>query len=1141
MNFRAKTSFRLRISLLATLVAVTSPLLAQNAVTVGAGSYASSVPTADQETDSYYGLPADQMVQFYSLLHMDPSLQGQPIPTNHWWTDMLLANRSSLPTGATEYTIKQDPYGGQMWVIPSMLQPKSYGVDLYYANSWKAANSNGSPQGNFDPGTALPLHGDVPYHIPAADVLIANFANNSYPAGTVRTGTGFAATPSAGSGLTGLVGPACASTRDAGNGAIGTCTLPSFTVTENYLNFLMCGGNYTDTCVELIVNGNVVLTASGVNSTTFQWVTWDISAYMGQTAQVKIVDNETGSWGFIAAAQFVESNSNTPAGRFGGDLVATNTIVTNWGDWNVDFKMPDNYGNEADFTMARGIPFTWSNWTGMNPKFVGGASLTFHDVNNTPITVANGSFTASAFSFTFNNKAYGVFLPDNTTVLVGGSGSSTYFEPQLSGSNNFMVVGYLPATSNLAEFNTYAFARPTNTQLSWNYDPTNARVVTNWNITTTAMKGTNLSTLQGWLPHHYRTTTTNFSFRPYTYLTQRGVMQIGVGTSFQINFPFNGIAPILPAPTTQGLANEFQPARMTTFLSKFNPGTMIGETYGSGKALGLCAQYMTQAKQMGDTTDFNRLKSALETALTNWFTYTPGETQGFFAQYPNWPALIGFNASYGSQAFNDLHFHYGYFATATALAGMYDPTFLTNYGPVMKQVVKSYGNYDRTDKSEPFLRMFDVWEGHTEAGGTSSPTGENEESSSEAMQSWIGMYLLGGMMNDSQMTAAGAMGYAMQSAAVNEYWEDLYQQNFPSVYGKAWAGQVWASSINYGTYFTADPAWVYAIQYTPTNHWDNYLVRNQVATASSKYQAQWNERAAYAASFPTWSSANAYAKGTWVNYQNQLYSANNALVAGGTAPTVDTTDWANQGNFTSSTPDVLGGYPGDYTLAYQAQIDPDTAAAEFDNYSTAKANIATNTTWAGSAYYIIHAMRDIGLQDYNYSVSIPTAAVYYNSRTSVRSAVIYNPSSTAATATIYTGGITVQSATVPAYTQSVVIVGNTPVFTSALTVTASSSGPISYQITVLNGATSYNATGLPTGLSIDPGTGLISGTTTQTGSFPITISATNPSGTSTATLDLTLNAPAPPGTDTPTMPEWALIILAALLVFYARPRLGVSK
>jgi hypothetical protein len=1085
------------------LAATPTTLTAQNVVPLGAGSYADSVPVADQETDSYYGLPTDQMLQFYNLLHMSPSLQGQPIPTNHWWTDMLFANRSSLAAGATEYTIKQDPYGGQMWVIPSMLQPQSYGIDFYYANSWKAANSNGSPQGNFDPGTALPIHGDIPYHVQPADVLIADF-ENGYPAGTVITGTGFGATPSTGAGLTGMIGTHCASTRDGGNGGTGSLTFPGFTVTKHYLNFLICGGNYADTAVRLIVNGNIVLTASGVDSTTFQWVTWDLTPYTGQTAQVQVVDNETGGWGIIAVDQIFESDSNSPAGRFGGDLMATNTIVTHWGDWDVDFKMPDANGNEADFTMVRGNPFTWSKWTGMNPKFVTGTLPTFYDTGNNPITVTNGSFTAGAFSFTYNGKAYGVFLPDNTTIVTGVNGTAAYFEPQLSGTANYLVIGCLPATTNLADFNNYAFAQPTNTQISWTYDPTNARVVTNWNITTTALKGTNLNTLQGWLPHHYRTTTTNFSFTPYSYLTQRGVMKLGAGSSFQIDFPFSGIAPILPAPTAQGLPNEFQSARMTNYISTYNPGTMLGETYGSGKALGLCAQYMSQAHQVGDTADFTRLQSALEAALTNWFTYTPGETQGFFATYANWPAFIGFNVSYGSQAFNDLHFHYGYFATATALAGMYDPQFAANYGPMMKKIVKSYGNYDRTDTSEPFLRMFDVWEGHTNAGGTSSPNGENEESSSEAMQSWIGMYLLGGVTNDSQMTAAGAMGYAMQSAAVNEYWEDLYQTNFPPVYGKAWAGQVWASSIVYGTYFTADPAWVYAIQYTPTNHWDNYLVHGQVATAAAKYQAQWNERAAFAASYPAWSSANAYASGTWVNYQNQIYSANNAVAAGGSAPTIDTTDWSNQGNFSSSTPDVLGGYPGDYTLAYQAQFDPDTAASEFDSYFTANENIATNTTWAGSAYYVIHAMRDIGMQDYNYSVSIPTAAVYYNSRRNVRTAIIYNPAATAATATIYTGGTAVQTAAVPAYSQAVVYVGTTPVITSAPTAAGMVGTAFNYPLAVTNGPATFSATGLPTGLTLDPNRGVISGTPTTAATSTVALTATNGSGSTTANLVITI-------------------------------------
>ncbi|HWB58565.1 MAG TPA: glycosyl hydrolase [Chthoniobacteraceae bacterium] len=972
------------------------------------------MPSADQSNDSYYGLPANQISQYYSLLHLSPALSGTPIPTDHWWTDLLIANRSYLPSGTNQYVIQQDPYGGNMWVIPSRVNPESYGLELYYANSWQAANGNGSPQGAINPGTPLPIHGDIPYHIPAADILIADF-ENGYPAGSTRTGTGFAATPSTGSGLTGMMGSYCASTRDAGDPATGTLALPSFTVQKHYLNFLICGGNTAATAVQLVVNGNVVLTASGSNTTAFQWVTWDISPWAGQTATVQIVDTSTGSWGFIACDQIVESDSNQPSGRYGGDLVATNTTVTNWGDWNVDFKLPDSYGDEVDVTMARGIPFTWTTWTGMNPKIILGASTTFYDTNNNAITPASGTFTASAMSFNFNGKWYGVFLPDNTTCAIGGSGGTTYMEPQLSGSNNYMVVGYLPAQANLAEFNNVAFARPTNTQISWSLDQQHGRVITNWNISTTPLKGTNQNTIQGWLPHHYRTTTTNFSFSSYTYQTQRGIMKCATGNSFQIDFPFNGIAPVLPAPVSTGTVNDYQPARMSSYMANFNPGTMLGETYGSGKALGLCAQYMTQAYQMGDTTDFNRLESALRTALENWYTYTPGETQGFFATYSNWHALIGFDVSYGSQAFNDLHFHYGYFTVAGALLGMYDKQYLANYGPMMKQVVKTFANYDRTDTSEPFLRMFDVWEGHSNAGGMSSPNGENQESSSEAMNSWAGVYLLGSMMNDSDMTSAGAMGFAMESAAVNEYWEDLYNSNFPGVYGRAWAGQVWGDSIVYGNYFTADPVWDYAIQMVPSNHWNNYLVRNQTATATAKLQAMWTERDNWAASYPAWSGTAAYANGTWVNYNSSVYYSGTAIAANAAAP-ASNNQWVYVANASESTPDILTGYPGDYVLAYQALWDHDNAAAMFDNYYTAKEDIATNTSWAGSTYYLIHAMRLVGNQDANYTTSIPTSAVYYNSTTGVRTYVVYNPQATTQAVSVYNNGSIVGTMTIPGYT-----------------------------------------------------------------------------------------------------------------------------
>src|SRR5438477_2437243 len=84
---------------------------------------------------------------------------------------------------------------------------------------------------------------------------------------------------------------------------------------------------------------------------------------------------------------------------------------------------------------------------------------------------------------------------------------------------------------------------------------------------------------------------------------------------------------------------------------------------------------------------------------------------------------------------------------------------------------------------------------------------------------------------------------------------------------------------------------------------------------------------------------------------------------------------------------------------------------------------------------------------------------------------------------------------------------STPVITSTLTATGTAGVPFSYQITATSNPTSYDADGLPGGLSVDPTTGLISGTPTGVGTFSVTISATNVIGTGSAALTLTITLP----------------------------------
>jgi hypothetical protein len=84
-----------------------------------------------------------------------------------------------------------------------------------------------------------------------------------------------------------------------------------------------------------------------------------------------------------------------------------------------------------------------------------------------------------------------------------------------------------------------------------------------------------------------------------------------------------------------------------------------------------------------------------------------------------------------------------------------------------------------------------------------------------------------------------------------------------------------------------------------------------------------------------------------------------------------------------------------------------------------------------------------------------------------------------------------------------------PVITSAGTANGIVGQAFSYQITATNTPTSFAATGLPTGLSLNGTTGLLSGTPTTAGTTTITLTATNAGGTSNpASLTLTVSAAA---------------------------------
>lgn len=68
------------------------------------------------------------------------------------------------------------------------------------------------------------------------------------------------------------------------------------------------GAHEGKTCVNLLVDGKVARTATGRNNNQMFPVTWNVEEFLGKTAQIEVVDEETGGWGNIGVDHIVQTN-----------------------------------------------------------------------------------------------------------------------------------------------------------------------------------------------------------------------------------------------------------------------------------------------------------------------------------------------------------------------------------------------------------------------------------------------------------------------------------------------------------------------------------------------------------------------------------------------------------------------------------------------------------------------------------------------------------------------------------------------------------------------------------------------------------------------------------------------------------------
>ena len=99
------------------------------------------------------------------------------------------------------------------------------------------------------------------------------------------------------------------------DGATGRLLSKPFKIERNFVNFWLGGGNHAGkTCLNVLVDGKVVRSATGPNNNKMMFQGIDVRQFMGKEARIQIVDDVAGAWGNIGVGRITSSDGPAVSG-----------------------------------------------------------------------------------------------------------------------------------------------------------------------------------------------------------------------------------------------------------------------------------------------------------------------------------------------------------------------------------------------------------------------------------------------------------------------------------------------------------------------------------------------------------------------------------------------------------------------------------------------------------------------------------------------------------------------------------------------------------------------------------------------------------------------------------------------------------
>jgi endo-1,3(4)-beta-glucanase len=319
------------------------------------------------------------------------------------------------------------------------------------------------------------------------------------------------------------------------------------------------------------------------------------------------------------------------------------------------------------------------------------------------------------------------------------------------------------------------------------------------------------------LPHHLDSlvgaTKTDVDLR-----TIKGDM-IGIsGDAWSLFEPLSTITWSAPAGIAADKVAEVE-AALAVDAAQEKP--VAGDAYFYGKQIAKLGRLALIADELGDATTASTVRERMKATLDPWLT---GQNKDVLRYEPVWGGictaggLADKGAEFGQGWYNDHHFHYGYFLYAAAALGKGDPAWLASRREAITALARDIANPSEADTSFTRFRNKDWFTGHSWAAGLFEfGESRNQESTSEAVNAWYGLYLYGLAAKDPDLTNVGRVLLATELRSAQKYWHirsgsPIYDEPFAS---NKTVGILWSTKAQYATFFCGAEECIHGIQMIP--------------------------------------------------------------------------------------------------------------------------------------------------------------------------------------------------------------------------------------------------------------------------------------------------------------------------------------